>query len=246
MKPIRASDATAWKECPRIIWYNYNPPPGLVPVQPSAMDTLVEEMGNRHEWAVKRDLEKLYQVVTAVSEEHTNALMQAKVEVIYQARLSKDGVIGWPDFLILHSSGEYQPADAKLARKEDKKNIQIQLGVYRRLLGTVLPAKVFLGNGEIAEIGEEADKEVDKFLTAMRQILERETPPPARYSESKCKQCAYHGKCKPEFEAKRDITLIYGIDIRHAVGLEAQGLDTIEKLAAADPAAIEDRPFIKG
>lgn len=243
---IRASDATAYKECPRIVWYNANPPAGMIPAEPSPMDEMIVQMGNRHEWAVKRNLEKLYQVVEAVSEEHTRALMQAKVEVIYQAKLSKDDVIGWPDFLILHSSGEYQPADAKLARKEDKKNIQIQLGVYRWMLGTVLPARVFLGNGEVADIGEEADNIVTQFLEGMRRILERTTPPPARYSESKCKACNYYDVCKPEFEVKRDITLVYGVSVKHAVGLEAQGLDTIEKLAAADPAAIADAPFVKG
>ncbi len=243
---IRASDARAWTECPRRAWYLHNPPPGMAMSAPGAMDTLIEQLGMRHEWSVKRNLEHFYQVVEAVSENHTQTLMQAKVEVIYQPKLSKNGVVGWPDFLILHSSGEYQPADAKLARDEGKKPIQIQLGIYRRLLGTSLPAKVFLGNGETAEIGEEANTLVDRFLEDMQRILSRDTPPPARYSESKCKTCSYDGICKPEFERKRDITLIYGVSVKHAVGLEAQGLDTIEKLAAADPAAIKDIPFVKG
>jgi len=35
--------------------------------------------------------------------------------------------VGYPDFLIRHASGEYQPADAKLSLSVDKKEIQVQL-----------------------------------------------------------------------------------------------------------------------
>ena len=50
-----------------------------------------------------------------------------------------------------------KPSDAKLSLSEEKKEIQVQLGIYRRLLGTGLPAIVFLGDGEQALIGNEAN-----------------------------------------------------------------------------------------
>ena len=186
VKPIRASDARSWIHCPRRAWLDNNPPQGYETVEPNEFDQLVITLGNRHEWNVKRQLEKQYQLVEAVSQEHTQALMEAGVQVIYQGRLHRNDIIGIPDFLILHDSGTYQPADAKLARSEEKKEIQIQLGIYRKLLGSGLKALAFLGTGEVTEIGDEADKEVDKFLAGMREMLVQQTPPDVRYSESKC------------------------------------------------------------
>ena len=243
---IRASDATSWIYCPRRAWLDSNPQEGFEAVAPGEFDQLVMTMGMRHEWSVKRQLEKQHQVIEAVSEEHTEALMQAGVQIIYQAKLSKGDIVGFPDFLILHASGKYQPADAKLARSEQKKEIQIQLGIYRQLLNCSLPAIVFLGTGEVTEIGDEANEEVEKFLTGMRVILAQKEPPTVRYGESRCRGCGYTGYCKPKFEAKGELTLIYGIDSRSAPGLEKQGIDTIAKLAAVDPVVIEDVPFLKG
>jgi len=246
MKTIRASDARSWIHCPRRAWYDNYPPEGYDSIAPSEFDQLVITMGNRHEWNVKRQLEKRHQVVEAVSLEHTQALMQAGAPIIYQGKLAKDDIIGIPDFLIRHESGKYQPADAKLARSEEKREIQIQLGIYRQLLGSTLPALVFLGTGEITEIGDETNKEVEKFLTGMRAALAQPTPPSVRYSESKCKVCGYNSVCKPQFEAKGELTLLYGIDSRSVPGLEQQSIDTIRKLADADPAGIADAPYLKG
>ncbi|MDE3038261.1 MAG: TM0106 family RecB-like putative nuclease, partial [Pseudomonadota bacterium] len=246
MKSIRASDAKSWVHCLRRAWLDNNPPQGYETIEPNEFDQLVITLGNRHEWNVKRQLEKQYQVVEAVSEDHTRALMEAGAQIIYQGRLHQDDIIGIPDFLIQHESGAYQPADAKLARSEEKKEIQIQLGIYRKLLGSGLKALAFLGTGEVTEIGDEADKEVEKFLTSMREILAQPTPPAVRYSESKCKACGYYNVCKPQFEAKGELTLLYGIDSRAAPGLEKQGINSIRKLADADPATIEDVPYLKG
>ena len=243
---IRASDAKSWLHCARRAWLDNNPPPGYETVEPNEFDQLVITLGHRHEWSVKGQLEKQYQVVEAVSEEHTQALMETGAQVIYQGRLRQGDIIGIPDFLIRHESGAYQPADAKLARSEEKKEIQIQLGVYRQLLGGGLNAIAFLGTGEVTEIGEEADKEVEKFLTGMREVLAQTTAPAVRYSESKCKACGYYAVCKPQFEAKGELTLLYGVDSRAAPGLEKQGIDTIRKLADADPTDIEDVPYLKG
>ena len=99
--------------------------------------------------------------------------MRQGVPVIYQGRLlnESEGLVGYPDFLIRHESGQYQSADAKLSLKESKKVIQIQLGIYRRLLTNELPAIVFLGDGRTAQLGNEVDSLVDEFITGMRSLL---------------------------------------------------------------------------
>lgn len=244
-KTITASDSTSWLHCHGRIWLDKFQPAGEA-VEPSEFDKLIIRMGEGHEWNIKRELARQYQLVEAVSEEHTRALMEAGAQIIYQGQLSEGDVIGKPDFLIRQESGQYRAADAKLARSEEKKEIQIQVGTYRKLLGNGLSALVFLGTGEVTEIGEEADKDVEKFLQSMREILAQKTIPQVRYSESKCRGCAYYDTCKPRFEAKGELTLLYGIDSRAAPGLEKQGIDTIRKLADADPAKIEDVPYLKG
>lgn len=120
----------------------------MAEAEPDPFNELIVQLGVRHEWDIKRNMEQRFQVVEAVSAEHTQALMQAGVDIIYQPQLvdPQQHVIGKPDFLIRHVSGEYQPADAKLARSGDKKEIQIQLGVYRLLMGSSLPALIFLGD----------------------------------------------------------------------------------------------------
>ena len=245
-KTIRASDATSWIHCQRRAWLDHNLPAGHETAEPNEFDQLIMTLGMRHEWSIRRQLEQDYQVVEAVSEEHTRELMESGVQIIYQPKLRMDDVIGVPDFLIRQESGEYIPADAKLARSEEKKEIQIQLGIYRKLLGTSAKALVFLGTGATTEIGDESIPEVEIFISDMRAMLTQTTPPAVRYSESRCRGCSYNGNCKPDFEAKGELTLLYGVDSRSAPGLENQGIDTIKKLAAMDPAEITDVAFMKG
>lgn len=243
---IRASDARSWLHCKRRVWFDLNPPEGVDGEAMSEFDELIIQLGERHEWHTKRQLEKQYQLVEAVSEQHTRDLMDAEVDIIYQPQFTQGDIIGKPDFLLRHETGTYQPADAKLARSDDKQEIHIQLGVYRKMLDNGLPALVFLGNGETAEIGEETEKPADKFLTGMREIIASDQPPAVRYSESKCTACPYSGICKPQFEAKEELTLLYGIESRAAPGLEAQGIDTISKMAETMPEDIDDVPYLKG
>lgn len=96
------------------------------------------------------------------------------------------------------------------------------------------------------ETADEANREAEKFLADMRGILSLKNPPEARYGESKCKVCPYVALCKPEFEAKDELTLLYGIDSRNAPHLEAQGITTITQLANSQPEDIEDVPYLKG
>lgn len=243
---IRASDAMSWLHCHGRAWLDKNQPADLQDKEPSEFDQLIIRMGLGHEWNIKRELERKFQFVEAVSEEHTRALMEAGCQVIYQGQLTEGDIIGKPDFLIRHESGQYQAADAKLARSEEKKEIQIQLGIYRKLLGNNLKALVFLGTGDVVEIGDEADGEVEKFIDSMRAIRAQTTMPQVRYSESKCRACGYYDHCKATFIAKGELTLLYGIDSRAAPGLEKQGIDTIRKLADADPGKIDDVPYLKG
>ena len=247
---IKPSDANSWLECKRRVWLDNKA--DLKPVgTEDAFEQLVIDQGKAHEQAVLQRISETRTVRTAVSTEDTNRLIAERTPVIYQARLvdESNGITGFPDFLILHENGEYQAADAKLAQNQDKKDIKVQLGVYRRLLHTLhdsqLPAIVFLGNGEQAEIGDEVNQLTEKFITEMRELLNTEQEPSVHYGHSKCRACPYYQHCKPRFEAKAELSLLYGVEGRVSARLNDAGIRTISQLADSDPAEIPDVPYLK-
>ena len=244
---IKPSDAKSWCLCARRVWLDNKGDLELAPIE-DEFEQLVIQLGIEHENTVLQRLVTKLDVHTTTSVEHTRFLMAEKVQVIYQAQLldETNGLTGYPDFLILQENGEYQPADAKLSLSEEKKEIQIQLGVYRRMLGNKLPAIVFLGDGSEAQIGDEANTITNQFLTEMRELLANDEEPTVRYSHSKCRACPYYTHCKPKFEAKEELSLLYGIQGRAAEGLENEGIDTITKLSKTDPNIIPDIPYLKG
>lgn len=247
-KLISAGDAKSWKHCQRRVWFDHNPPADFR-AEEDAFELLVQQAGDEHEQRIKTALEAYGDVVEAHSVEHTKALMAAKTAVIFQpVAIDVSGtVIGKPDFLVLTETGDYQVADAKLALSmKGRSDLEIQLGLYRQLFDSKLPALVYLGSGEIAEVDESSDSKVETFLDSMRALLAQPSPPLAHYGFSKCGVCPYHDICLPAFEAQGDLPLLYGVDPRAVPGLQKQGISTIAKLAEADPLALQDVPYFKG
>ncbi|MEW8053010.1 MAG: TM0106 family RecB-like putative nuclease [Candidatus Thiodiazotropha sp.] len=247
IQSIKPSDAKSWSLCARRVWLDNKGGFDLTPIEDD-FEQLVIELGLAHEQAILERLSSTMDVHTATSPDDTRRLIDERVPVIYQAQLvsEQERIIGLPDFLILHESGEYQAADAKLALSEEKKEIQVQLGIYRRLLASQLPAIVFLGDGEQAHIGDEANPTANQFITEMGELLSAREEPLVRYSHSKCRACPYYTYCKPGFEEKEELSLLYGIQGRAANGLEAVGINTITQLATTDPSGIPDVPYLKG
>jgi len=244
---VKPSDAQSWSLCARRVWLDNQSGFETSPIE-DEFEQLVIQLGIDHEKRVLDKLAEKADILTATSPEHTTQLIAEGAPIIYQAQLfdEENGFTGFPDFLIRHESGEYQPADAKLSLSEEKSNIQVQLGFYRRMLGTELPAIVFLGDGSEALIGDEANKLTNQFVTEMRELLSSEEEPAVRYSHSKCRACPYYSHCKPKFESKEELSLLYGIQGRAALGLENEGIDSITKLSNSDPNNIADVPYLKG
>jgi len=243
---IKPSDAVAWSECTRRVWLDNKGQFAQAKTEDAFVQLLIER-GLKHEQKVLKSLREKYDVHEAMSVEHTRELMALGVEVIYQAQLRNEaeGFTGSPDFLIRSESGEYQAADAKLSLSEEKKSTQVQLGFYRRQLGGELPAIVFLGDGSTTEVGDKANSITSKFIDEMRVLLLDDTEPAVRYSHSKCRECFYYGHCKPQFEAKEDLSLLYGIQGRVADGLEKAGIASITALANSDAETLPDVPYQK-
>lgn len=244
---IKPSDAKSWSLCARRVWLDNKGNFETAPPE-DEFEQLVIDLGLNHEQTVLERLSQTYDVHTASSVDDTNRFMEEGVDVIYQGQLidTDENFSGYPDFLIRTESGDYQPADAKLSLSEEKKEIQVQLGFYRRILGNGLPAIVYLGDGSEAIISDEANTITNRFVTQMREILNSDTEPTVRYSHSKCRACHYYTHCKPFFEEKEDLSLLYGIQGRVASGLENEGIESITTLANTNPTTIPDIPYLKG
>ena len=247
MVRVIASDIVSMTHCPRRLWYEYNPPPGMEEVEPDPFDALILEMGLEHESAVRDKLAEGTEVIEATSIDHTHELIGGRVPVIYQAHLldEENQLFGKPDFLLHQGDGSYQAADAKLAHSI-KKEIGVQLAFYRRLLGSEHPGLVYLGNGETEPVGTEFDPHLNEFIIGARTVLSDHGRPEVRYSESKCTACPFYDVCHPDFVAKEELTFLYGVESRSVNGLGAHGIQTITDLSNADPEAIPDIPYLKG
>lgn len=244
---IKPSDAKSWSLCARRVWFDNHPLEGQE-IEIGEFDQLVIDLGLAHEKAILEKLSQDYEIHEALSVKHTMELMEQGVGIIYQAQLldEEERFIGFPDFLFRHESGQYQAADAKLSLSEDKKEIQVQLGFYRRMLNNGLPAIVFHGDGGQSEIGDESNKVVNRFVTEMRELMDAHEMPVVHYSHSKCKACPYYSVCRPDFEEKESLSLIYGIQGRAAAGLEKEGILTISQLISSKAEDIPDVPYLKG
>ena len=245
---IRAGDTKAWKECRRRVWFDHHL--STSDVETDAFVALIQEAGQAHEERVKCQLADTFGVlVEAQSPEHTLELMAAKTPVIYQAVAidEQDRLIGKPDFLILQENGEYQIADAKLASNlKTRTDIKIQIAIYRRLFNSSLPGLVYLGSGEVAEVGPELDEKCQTFVGDMQLLLASNERPEASFGYTKCSTCAYYQECVPEFEEKEELTLLYDMREQAAKALRQQGVSTISDLAKSEPASLSDAPYLKG
>ena len=242
---INASDVKSWKHCPRRLWYDYHlPEEEAEEFEEDAFEALIQQLGLEHEKSIR---DALGEFVEPSSVRETQELIVARAPVIYQPMLENERLFGQPDFLILNDEGQYQVADAKLAESLKRHpEVRIQLSLYRMLLGTDTSALAFLGNGEVEEVGEEADKERDKFLKSVSELLEKEQVPETHFSESKCSVCPYDELCRPKFLKEQELTLAYGLDARSAPGLRKQGIQRLGDLAAKSVDEIQDVPYLKG
>ncbi len=245
---IRAGDVRAWLLCKRRAWFDHNPP-GDLPTA-DAFELLVQQAGYAHEAQVKQRLADTFgPVAEARDAEHTIELIAAKTPIIYQAEMidEKDRLVGKPDFLILRDDDHYQVADAKLALSIKKKtDIKIQLAIYRRLFNTLLPGLVYLGSGEVAEVGPEMDQKCQAFIEGMQNLLASTQPPEASFGFTKCSACPYQQTCVPEFEYRQELSLLYDIREPTAVALKGQGIESIPDLANTEASSLADVPYLKG
>jgi len=181
----------------------------------------------------------------------TLELMRAGVPIIYQGWLVDGDWSGRPDLLerqpgkSLLGDYFYVPVDVKRAH-ELKKEHMCQLSFYATLLERVqghFPSHPAIINGDGERLAFNASAFQSEFATIVEQ-LERirsgEMPAPV-YRKSCNDTSPWGAACLRLAESRRDIALLFNVDVKKLKALRSLGVLTIDDAAILDVDSLEGR-----
>ncbi len=181
----------------------------------------------------------------------TLELMREGVPVIYQGCLSKGDWFGRPDLLerqegkSAFGDWHYVPIDVKRShelKKAHKAQLMFYAVLLERIQGTFpgYPAIINSDGERIHFSAATFEREFGELVAELEQIRSGEIPPPV-YRKS-CEDTSPWGKaCLRLAEDRRDIALLYNVDVRRLKALRELGVMTIDDAAHMDPVALEGR-----
>lgn len=211
---------------------------------------LIRAKGFEHEAAVVERLRDQYGEVVEISQEGslddkvaaTQAAMEAGAPVIYQAALTDDRWVGYPDFLVRTADGPdgrpaYEPEDAKLAKKAKAEHL-LQLGIYAELLEGATSRRPMFGaiHGGGSAGPERFRLEDTRHITRRMMgqfetfVAEPEETKPVK--NGACGQCDFSERCTAEWRAADSPVFVAGIRADQIIKLAAAGVRTLSDLAA--------------
>ena len=143
----------------------------------------------------------------------------------------------------LLGSYHYEPIEIKTARRV-KGTYRLQLNFYAELLAElqgVWPRQghVILGNRDRHSITIESIRPLyEQTIRKLQEISDGHEP--SIHVSAQCSNCPWQRVCLPEAVRSDHISLVYGLDRRHAANLMAQGVRTCEQLAGIRAEVIEE------
>ena len=216
---------------------------------------LIRSKGFEHEAEVLARLEKLHGRAERIPSggslvdrvRLTREAMERGAVLIYQGALSKEGWLGYPDFLLRTSStqADFQPEDAKLARKA-KGEYLLQLGIYAELLESLFGIPVQAGTIHVASGNPESFdlRRTRYILKRLMRGFERFVADQARATEARpcaaCEQCDYKARCENEWRTADSPFFVAGLSGAQVAKLAAAGVHTLSQLAALQSTAKVD------
>jgi len=252
MKRLTATDFYRYIQCPHWpYWELFGNPEDRRPL------TVEQERRNADGLAHEREIVaaqfgEAETVATKNEDEAVEAtlrLMREGAPVIYQGTLRDGDWIGRPDLLERQPGKSafgdwyYVPLDVKRSH-ELKKEHKAQLMFYAILLDRIqnrFPGHPAILNGD----GERISFDADSFATDFRDLLHeleriREGEMPAPVYRKSCEDTSPWGKaCFRLASERRDIALLYNVDMRKLKALRSLGVTTIDDAAVLDPEALE-------
>jgi uncharacterized protein len=181
----------------------------------------------------------------------TLELMRAGVPVIYQGWLRDGDWIGRPDLLerqpgkSLLGDWFYVPVDVKRAH-ELKKEHMCQLSFYATLVERVqghFPTHPAIINGDGERLAFDAASFQSEFATIVEQLERiRAGEMPAPVYRKSCNDTSPWGKaCLRLAESRRDIALLFNVDVKKLRALRSLGVLTIDDAATFELESLEGR-----
>lgn len=200
-------------------------------------------------------VENLQALGLAEAEAHTDTLMRAGAEVIYQGVIRSGDLVGRPDLLVKHSDAPsklgdfyYEPIDIKAGRGWEqrggkrtrfKEHYAYQLLFYREILKALqgrLPseARIIDADGELEAFDPRAFQgSFAGALDTVRSLIAgEETSEPVLGSP--CHLCHWYSRCRRWVEETHDPTGLFSVG-QIKFTLKSFGLRTIEDIAAIEP-----------
>jgi uncharacterized protein len=249
MYPLSASRLNDFLSCPHqtSLWLS-----GVEPEsEADATLQLIRHKGFEHEAAVLARLEKVYgpaeRIPSGASptdrERLTRDAIERGVRLIYQAALTKEIWLGYPDFLVRNDIAQgrgLQPQDAKLSRKAKGEHI-LQLGIYAELLEALFGVPVQGGTIHVAE-GDPKAFDLRRTRFILRRLIrsfERFVAHTSRVTKPQpcpaCAQCSYSPRCEAEWRNSDSPFFVAGVGGAQVAKLAAAGVHTLSQLAALPP-----------
>lgn len=255
-KPLTGSDFYRFFQCPHWpYWERFGDKADRRDLTPEEEKRLADGLAHEREIVAKQygTPDDLSEYLDNIDEgvKRTLELMRVGVPVIYQGWLRDGDWVGHPDLLerqpgkSLFGDWFYVPVDVKRAHELKKEHL-CQLTFYATLLERVqghFPTHPAIINGDGERLAFDASAFQTEFASIVEQ-LERirsgEMPEPV-YRKS-CNDTSPWGKaCLRLAESRRDIALLFNVDVKKLKALRSLGVLTIDDASRLDIDALEGR-----
>jgi uncharacterized protein len=254
MHPLSASRLNDYLGCPHqaALWLA-----GVKPAEDAdATLQLIRDKGFEHEAAVLARLEELFGPAERIPSggsladraRLTRDAIARGAKLIYQAALTKDAWLGYPDFLVRNGdpgAAIFEPEDAKLSRSA-KGEYVLQLGIYAELLEELFGIPVQGGVIHVAA-GEPEPFDLRRTRFILRRLMrtfERFVADANRATKPQpcaaCAQCDYKVRCESEWREADSPFFVAGVSGAQVAKLAAAGVTTLAQLAALPAGAKVD------
>ena len=215
---------------------------------------LIKKAGIAHELRYAQHLQSLHPTFIDISKISTNfeerlketqRAMESRAEIIYQGALQAGHFIGYADFLrrvpepSKFGDYSYEVIDTKLVRSERAKFV-IQLACYAWMLkeaqGT-MPRKMVVVLGDQSEVSYRVSDYVHYFADLKDRFETLVANPPTTYPDpcSYCDSCHWRDRCDAQRLQDDHLWQVANINKSQILKLQAQGVNTLHKLAALPP-----------
>ena len=248
-----ASDLTAAASCEWAVMRKLDARLRRIDTPPATTDDMLERaarLGDLHEERFLESLRMLMNVVEiprptqstdpSAVVELTAAAFQSGASAVYQAAFFDGRFLGYADFIIQNSGGDYEVYDTKLARHA-KITAVLQLAAYGEQLQklgipTAESVCLILGDDSVSKHRLADILPVYRRRRArLEQLVDERVADlqPTAWGDPRYFACGRCAVCEEQVQMHRDLLLVAGLRVTQRARLLEAGISTIEQLAVS-------------